>query len=133
MRMTPLMRKLAKQLKKQFADTFVNIDWVFNNNTSDTYDPLTDTLNGQTINKTLLVLAYPIDISDNNLNFSSTGVFIDSPQDFNKCQILITWDELPEGVAPSVKDTFTWNGLEYNVRRSQVFPTQAIYILEAWR
>lgn len=133
MKIAPLARRIAAQLAKEFSDAFVEVEWRFTQHSIDNYDPLTDSVSPLTVTKNIKILAYPVESSDTNSNFSSTGVFIDSPQDLEKCQILLVWDQLPTGVPPTNKDTFTWNSNVFNVRNVQMYPTQAVYVLEAWR
>lgn len=133
MKITALAKKIASRLAKEFSDAFVQVDWKFTQNTFDSYDPFSDTSTSRFLVKSVKILAYPVESSDSNSNYSSTGVFIDSPQDLEKCQILIVWDQLPDGISPTNKDTFIWNNNEFNVRNVQMYPTQAVYVLEAWR
>ena len=133
MKITPLARKIAAKLGKQFSDAFVSVEWKFTQNSVDNYDPILDIQPSLSIVKNIKVLAYPVSSQDDSSNFSSTGVFIDAPQDLEKCQVLIIWDQLPTGISPTSKDTFTWDNKVFNVRNVQMYPTQAIFILEAWR
>ena len=133
MKITALAKKIASRLAKEFSDAFVQVDWKFTQNTFDSYDPFSDTSTSRFLVKSIKILAYPVESSDSNSNYSSTGVFIDSPQDLEKCQVLIVWDQLPDGISPTNKDTFIWNNNEFNVRNVQMYPTQAVYVLEAWR
>lgn len=134
MNLGAVIRKAVSTAMRVVDKERITVSWTFRSASAEDYDPLLDEMTQvHASTHDLRVLIYDEADSDNTGNYSSTGLYVDSPKALEKAVVLIPWSELVGRPPPSSRDSLVWDGVPFSVDQTQRVVSDAVYICKIVR